>query len=165
MIEALVAIVVLSFGLLAIAGFQLRVLAATASASFGDQAARLASDMTERMRANPYAAGVPASSYYAVIGGWGRPAASGPADCAAVACDVWGIAQRDVWQWKTDVVLTLPEGDAAILDSGGTLRVLVTWKDNAEFVAPLGSDSGCPDTTETNKRSCLRLVVPKPPQS
>ena len=163
MIEAMVAIVVLSFGLLAIAGFQVRVLAASAGANFGDQAARLADDMAERIRANPYAAAPPPPatvSFYAERGGWGAPSPNTPSpNCAAVACSTWEMALYDIWAWKTAVARTLPAGDATVVAGDGQLTLLVAWKDNAQFAAPLASVAGCP--VDTGK-SCHRLVVAIP---
>ena len=162
MIESMVSIVILSFGLLAIAGFQVRVLASSAGAYFGDQAARLTSDMAERIRANPFAAGRATESYYAALAkDWG-PAGHAPAqDCSRAICTTWQIGEYDVWAWKTNIAGSLPEGQGAILEQDGQLRVLVTWKDNAQFVVPLGVSSGCPESTT---RSCQRIVIAKPSQ-
>lgn len=156
MIEAMVSVVILSFGLLAIAGFQVRVLASSASANFGDQAARLAFDMAERIRANPYASGRPGASFYAERGGWGAPGNRPAPDCSKTSCNTWDIGSFDIWAWKTAVVNALPEGDAAIFQEAGQLRVVITWQDNAQFVASTDSESGCPPSST---RSCHRLVV------
>lgn len=161
MIEAMVSVVILSFGLLAIAGFQVRVLASSAGANFGDQAARLAVDMAERIRANPYAAGRPGNSYYAERSRWGAPGVKPSPDCNQASCTTWEIGLYDIWSWKTAVANALPEGDAVILEDAGQLRVVVTWKDNAQFVPPLGTESGCPDSTT---RSCHRVMVGVPNQ-
>jgi len=162
MIEAMVSVVILSFGLLAIAGFQVHVLASSAGANFGDQAARLTSDMAERIRANSFAAGRPTESYYSALAKEWAPAGPPPAqDCSKTSCTTWQMGDYDVWAWKTAVASSLPEGKAAILEKEGQLRVLVTWKDNAQFVAPLGVESGCPQSTT---RSCQRIVIAKPNQ-
>jgi type IV pilus assembly protein PilV len=161
MIEAMVSVVILSFGLLAIAGFQVRVLASSAGANFGDQAARLAVDMAERIRANPYAAGRPGNSYYAEQSSWGAPGAKPLRDCNQASCTTWEIGLYDIWSWKTAVANALPEGDAIILEEKGQLRVVVTWKDNAQFVSPPGEASGCPASTT---RSCHRIMVGIPNQ-
>lgn len=67
MIEALVAILVLSFGLLALAGFQLRVLSDSVGASNQNIAAQLAADMADRIRANPVSGAASANPY---VAGW-----------------------------------------------------------------------------------------------
>jgi type IV pilus assembly protein PilV len=156
MIEAMVSVVILSFGLLAIAGFQVRVMASTASANFGEQAARLANDMAERIRANPYAAGKPGGSFYAQRGGWGAPGSKPSPDCDQTACSTWEMGLYDIWAWKTAVVQALPEGEAAILEEAGQLRAVVSWRDHAQFIAPVAAGSGCPASTS---RSCLRMVI------
>jgi len=63
LIEALVSILLLSFGLLALAGLQLRVLSDSSGASSQNIAARLAGEMAERIRANPLQGATAASPY------------------------------------------------------------------------------------------------------
>jgi type IV pilus assembly protein PilV len=157
----MVAVVVLSFGLLAVAGFQARVLASSNGAHFGDHAARLSIDMAERIRANPFAASRKVGgSYYVELGKWGKAADEAPSpNCTNAPCDTWQVANRDIWAWKTAVAKTLPEGDASIVEDGDQLRLLVTWKDNAQLAAPPNANSGCPTASD---RSCLRLVIAIP---
>jgi hypothetical protein len=117
--------------------------------------------MAERIRANPYAAGRPGGSFYAELGKWGAPGQKPSQDCNLVSCSTWQIGTYDVWAWKTALVNALPEGDGAIFEQAGQLRVVVTWKDNAQFVTPLGVGAGCPESTT---RSCQRIVIGIPNQ-
>ncbi len=110
LIEVLVAIVLLSLGLLGLAGLQASGVRVSQSSIHRSQAAQLAHDMIERMRANVAHAG----DYDLALG---DPA---PA-CASVAgCDL-----RD---WRLHLQ-SLPAGTGAVTVSGRRATVLVQWDD------------------------------------
>ena len=123
LIETLVALVVLSVGLLGIAALQVQGMGAGRSAHYRTHAANLAADMAERIRSNPL--GLDA---YAGSGSDNR--------CAAAAgdgldCTPEQMAAHDLFLWDRAIRSSLPEGDWDIqVDSGSVppgYRLEVSW--------------------------------------
>jgi type IV pilus assembly protein PilV len=116
LIEILVAIVILSVGLLGLAGLQANGLQANHGAYLRSQASILAYDMIDAMRANRAAAR--AGNYDVAIG-------------ASVAGA--SIAAQDVTTWKAGLAAALPAGDGAIARGAApaTDRITITiqWDD------------------------------------
>jgi type IV pilus assembly protein PilV len=117
LVEVLVAVIVLSIGLLGIAGMQLGSLRSNHSAWMRSEATLRAQDIMERMRAN-------------------QPAAlAGNYDIALGAAAPTGSTVRDLdlQEWKQDLSV-LPAGDGAIARTvaGGRTRFTVTvqWDDS-----------------------------------
>ncbi|MGZ8249327.1 MAG: type IV pilus modification protein PilV [Methylomagnum sp.] len=110
LIEVLVAVVVLGVGLLGLAGLQVSGLYYNHSSSLRAQATLLASDIAERMQANPL--GVLALSYH-------NPVAEEIPACLTVAgCTPAQMAQHDAFEWSRALSTQLPGGGGAIcLDS------------------------------------------------
>lgn len=114
MIEVLVAIVVVSLGLLGLAGLQATGLKNNFSAHSRAQAMQFAQDMLDRMRTNRNAA--LGGSYDLAL------AAAAPACASAITCDLA--------DWMADVT-TLPAGDASISrPAAGIARIDVQWDDS-----------------------------------
>lgn len=132
-VEAMVALLVLSVGMLGIAGLYVTTLRASGSALFRSQAVNFAADMADRIRANPTA----------------REAYEGAAadnNCAEGAtCAPAALAADDVFRWQDQLATTLPDdGDVATpqgtvaVDGAGTLRtytITVSWSEPTEPVA------------------------------
>jgi type IV pilus assembly protein PilV len=97
LVEVLVALIVLSIGMLGIAALYLESLRASRQALVRTEAVNLASDIADKIRSNRN----PASNY----------------DCGGT-CDanegVNAIAQADLNAWRTAVAATLPGGTAEI---------------------------------------------------
>ncbi len=117
LLEVLVAIVVLSIGLLGLAGLMASSVRNNHSAYQRTQAAWLAYDMVDRMRANRAYAVTLATDYNVAIGA----ASAAPA----------GLAKNDVDDWKTALGATLPAGDGSVTVIGatGAATVKVKWND------------------------------------
>jgi type IV pilus assembly protein PilV len=98
LIEAMVALIVLSVGLLGIAAMYVETLRANRTSLYRTQAVTLASDIADRMRANR----VPANAYA----------------CGALACDPSAggnaIADADLAEWMNTIAARLPGGTAGI---------------------------------------------------
>ncbi|MEZ2292993.1 type IV pilus modification protein PilV [Variovorax sp. RCC_210] len=161
MIEAMVAVLVLSFGLLALAGFQLRVLADSSSASNQNMAAQLAGDMADRMRANPVAAAAPGTPYVADWTPAGSAGSSKSCTGAQITCSAAELAADDVRRWQRAVASALPGGASNIQRkamAGGLLFVHVAW-DEPAVAHPIPPDPGwnCPDG-----KACLEVAVAVP---
>lgn len=161
MIEALVALLVLSLGLLALAGFQVRVLVDSVGASNQNLAMQLAGDMADRIRANPAAAATTPSKY---VTDWSAAAASGPkpsCEGARAACNAAELAAHDIWGWKRAVAAALPGGVADVKASataGGMLFLHVAW-DEPAVLDPIAPD---PDWQCPTGKACLEVAVAVP---
>lgn len=113
LIEILVTVIVLSIGLLGLAGLQAVSLKFNSTAYQRSQATILIYDMVERMRANPSQV----SAYINCIYGGA---------CA-------GTVQQDIQAWQNAIVATLPGAvipPDAITLSGGILNIKITWDDS-----------------------------------
>ena len=114
----LVAIVVLSIGLLGLAGLMASSVRNNHSAYQRTQAAWLAYDMVDRMRANRAYAVTSATDYNVLLG-------------AASAAPAGQLAKADVDDWKIALASTLPAGDGsvAVTAATGATIVVVQWND------------------------------------
>ena len=114
MLEVLIAIVVISFGLLGLAGLQAFALQNNINATQRTAAIRLANDMVDRMKANY--TGVVNNNYH-------LPASTDYANQVAACISVGGctspqMAQNDAFDWAQGVAANLPGGLGVIcLDS------------------------------------------------
>jgi len=114
LIEVLIAVLVLSIGLLGLAGLQTVSLRNNNSAYLRSQAAILAYDIVDRMRANRSAA--TAGAYDLNL--TGSYAGSG------------SIAQNDLNEWVDNLSDVLPGGQGGIARNGSTFTVTVQWDDS-----------------------------------
>lgn len=116
LLEVLVAIVVLSIGLLGLAGLMASSLKNSHSAYHRTQATWLAYDALDRMRANRQVA--MAGGYNLALG-----ATPGGSDLAA----------DDLSEWDTALADTLPEGDGSItvqaVGQSRFVKIIVQWND------------------------------------
>ena len=114
LLEVLVAVVVMSIGLLGLAGLMASSLKNWHSAYQRTQATWLAYDALDRMRANRPAA--LAGGYNLALGG--TPGGS-------------GVAASDLSDWSTALAGALPEGKGSIaVTTGGAATVIVQWNDS-----------------------------------
>jgi type IV pilus assembly protein PilV len=133
MIESLVALVILSVGMLGIAGLYVSGVKAGRSALLRTQAVNLASDMADRIRANRRAVDAYDMDTYG-----GAPEDQG---CINDACTAEELAEDDLFRWQTAVVATLPgrptpevDVEVEVLDDADADRytVSVTWHEAGE---------------------------------
>jgi len=110
LIEVLVALFVLSIGLLGLAGLQTLGLKFNTQSYQRTQAVLNAYDIVDRIRAN---AGGIAVGVYDDIGIDAAPPGS-PPDCGASACDNTQMADYDIGQWKTSLDELLTQGKGAV---------------------------------------------------
>jgi type IV pilus assembly protein PilV len=129
-IEVLVALVVLSVGMLGIAGLYVVTLQAGGTAIYRTQAVNLASDMADRIRANRTAG----TAYQ--DGAAGALACTG---AGAVDCLPADLAADDVLQWNTELAEALPNGTGDIAVAGGgapfTYTITVSWSEPGQATA------------------------------
>lgn len=138
MMEVLVAILVLSIGLLGLAGLQIAGLRNNQSAYYRSVATYQAWDMADRLRAN--LPGVTTGNYDDVNG---IPADPG---CIAAGCNTADLATYDVSSWNTENGAVLPGGSGTVCrdndlttaacEVGGTVfAIRVTWTDDRTRIA------------------------------
>lgn len=122
LIEVLVALLVLSIGLLGLAALQSATLQFNHSAYLRSQATNLAYDMIDRMRANRQAA-----LNGAYDGGFASPA---PA-CGSVVAASTTVADVDIAAWRNALACALPSGTGSVdVAADGVTTVRVRWDES-----------------------------------
>ncbi|HSD36482.1 MAG TPA: type IV pilus modification protein PilV [Rhodocyclaceae bacterium] len=116
LIEVLVAIVVLSIGLIGIAGLLVSVIGRNQSSVYHSVAVSLATDIAERMRANSKEFSLTSgSNTYTSLLSSGNPAASAAAcESATGNCDTATMAGYDAYKWEQLVSKVLPRGKGVV---------------------------------------------------
>ena len=137
LLEVLIAIVVLSFGLMGLAGIQAVGVRNTHSANLRTLAVQQAYDMADRMRAN--AAGLAAGSYDAITA-----TISADPGCISSGCSPALLAQYDQFVWNTNNKAMLPTGKGTVAAIVGTAApnkayvITVMWDDYRKGGTGLG---------------------------
>lgn len=132
MLEVLIAMVVLSIGLLAHSKIQALGVRASTEANLRTQATFLVNDMMERIRANREASS--GNDYYALIDYAAIDCSVGPAKiCSegtagtAVDCTAEEMADEDALNWFCSVTAALPGGNVAVSYADPSYSVQVGW--------------------------------------
>jgi type IV pilus assembly protein PilV len=145
LLEVLIAIVIMSFGLLALGGLTAASVQYGKMAQFQTVGVQLAADIADRMRAN--VDGFMANSYNRTSAYSGTVAALTVPTCAIPAkCTPAEVAAVDVAEWRNSLRLGLPGGDAFVLRDAATpltVDVWVMWTDPA-LATGLSAPSPCP---------------------
>jgi len=130
LIEAMVALMIISIGLLGLALLQVKSLKFNTDAYLRTQSTLLANDILERIRANP------AGDYTQAVDITGTKQ-----DCST-GCTAANLAKADLYEWITDATGSLPNssvtmtktGTLPIMTNSGTLTggdvvytVLISW--------------------------------------
>ena len=141
LIEVLVAIVVLSIGLLGIAGLQAATTKYKINTWSRSSATQLVSDLSERIRINPdvagsnFTTGVNSASSYTLSSTWTAHGGTPPTiakDCAkaGVACTTTERAAYYMAYWQRRVREALPQGAANVAgDKRNGFQVTLMWMD------------------------------------
>ena len=120
LVEVLIALIIMSVGMLGIAGLYVHSMQAGRTSLFRHHAVTLAGDVADRIRANPRALGA-----YALAGA-DNNCVSGGIDCTPAA-----MAANDIFLWQQQAVDSLPTGAVAVVFNGGpvppTYQITVTW--------------------------------------
>ena len=150
LIEVMVAVLVLSIGVLGYAGLQLRALNSTGEAHFQTQAATLAQEAVERMMANQDMF----DTFYKDPVNWPQDALTNapPANwnqCYVNTCTPAAMAQWDVSQLRWLAWNMLPNGRMSVAECtpAGAVCVTVAWAE--------ATPANCDPTTDT----CLVMEV------
>ena len=143
LIEVLVSLLILSFGMMGMAGLQNVSLRANQLSYFRTQATTFTIDVVERMRAN--VSGTEAGSYNNVAG-------AATASCFTVAgCTSAQMAGQDIVDWSAGVTAGLPLGDSVVCldatpndgttgakacdNTGTSYAIKIWWDDNRDGTA------------------------------
>lgn len=157
LLEVLIAIVIMSFGLLAMGGLTASSIQYGKMAQFQTVAVQLASDLADRMRANADGftnkAGTCTDSCYNKVTAYSSSvsAISVPA-CASSPCSAKDMAAVDMAEWRNSLRLSLPGGDAYVArDTVNTpaVDIWIMWVDPSLKVGTdtsmiTATSSGCP---------------------
>jgi type IV pilus assembly protein PilV len=124
LIEVLVALVVLSVGMLGMAGMYVTTLRSGGDSISRVKAIYLVSDMVDRIRANP--SPIASATYAAGVAG-------AAAACQATQCTIAQMAQEDLRVWQSDVNSLLPGGIPTVTvdptTTPATYTVTIVWTD------------------------------------
>jgi type IV pilus assembly protein PilV len=122
LIEVLIGVLILSIGLLGLAGLQTASLRFNTSAYFRTQATSLAYDFADRLRANREAA---------LDGDYEFDFQSPPPACVVAPVIAGTIAQQDIATWRNSLACALPlgTGRVALLDEN-EFTISVRWDES-----------------------------------
>lgn len=122
----MVSIVVLSLGLLGLAGLQAVSLKVSANAHLRSQAVILANDILDRIRSNS----ANRAAYALTM------TSNAPSSQAT-------IAEKDIAGWLANIAATMPSGDGSIQIAGSNVTVTIQWAErniNGESLATYDYD-------------------------
>lgn len=168
LLEILISVLILSIGLLGLAGLQLTALKNNTSAYNRSLATTLAYDIADRMRANKVAAD--AGAYLTAIGT--GPSGAGSCVGAGNNCDAGTLAAFDLDEWICQLGAhndnadcqalglegDLPSGDGRITRNGNVFTVTVMWDDERTGA----NDTDCGGDPETDL-TCFNMAFEPPP--
>ena len=135
LLEVMIALVIFSFGLLALAALMAKGLQYNTSALHRSYASSQAYDMADRMRANRL--GIDAGNYDSVSGAGTDPG------CISSGCTPAQMAQYDGWAWNSVNATVLPSGSGTIARSGTTYTLTLRWDDDRDGDADVCPEPGC----------------------
>lgn len=141
LLEVLISVVILSVGLLGLAGLQATGLRNNHSAYLRSQATLLAYDIVDRMRAN---------RTVALSGNYNLALDATPVtpakDCTATSCAADELATYDVNDWIQNLTIALPAGDGGIsqpvVASPSVITVTVQWDETWARKENVENDDG-----------------------
>lgn len=154
LVEVLISVLIMSIGMLGIAGLQAFSMSSSHQASMRSQAVILARDMADRMRSNRIAVRAVAPNNYGTVPPARnncRAAYSTSVVAVPVVCNPTALAADDVWDWMDRVTRQLPAGEGEVcVDStpddgaagahacdglGGVFAVKMFWTEKASGAA------------------------------
>ena len=128
LIEVLIALIIMSVGMLGIAGLYVHSMQAGRTSMFRHHAVTLAGDVADRIRANPRAFGAYAGA------GANNNCVNGGIDCT-----IPQMAANDIFLWQQQAAAVLPGGNVGIVFNGGvtppTYQITVNWNEPGEVLS------------------------------
>ena len=132
LVEVLITLVIMSVGMLGIAGLYVQSMQAGRTSMFRHHAVTLAGDVADRIRANPTA-----DIAYTAPVGVDNGCVMGGVDCSPAQ-----MAANDILLWKDQALDTLPNGDVTIVltpENGlipPTYQITIGWTEPGQVPAP-----------------------------
>jgi type IV pilus assembly protein PilV len=132
LVEVLIALVVLSVGMLGIAALLLSSLQGSRVALERTQAVTLAADIAERIRSNRAA-----GNAYDTVDGTVAPAINVACEQGGTVCDAATMASNDLKRWQDAIAATLPTATGTVIVEGITTvlnryTITVSWAQSGE---------------------------------
>ena len=128
LVEVLIALIIMSVGMLGIAGLYVHSMQAGRTSLFRHHAVTLAGDVADRIRANPTA-----QVAYGLAGADNNCVAGG------INCTPPQMAENDIFLWQQQAVDTLPTGAVAVVFNGGpvppTYAITVSWTEPGQIMS------------------------------
>lgn len=112
LVEVLIALVIMSIGMLGIAGLYVQSMQAGRTSMFRHHAVTLAGDVADRIRANP-TAGIAYDHVATDLGTNGMCVANG------IDCDAATMAGHDIFLWQAQALTSLPRGRVSVAFTAG----------------------------------------------
>lgn len=132
LVEVLITLVIMSVGMLGIAGLYVQSMQAGRTSMFRHHAVTLAGDVADRIRANPTG-----DIAYTAVAGADNDCVIGTTNCTSAQ-----MAANDILLWKNQARDTLPGGDVliALVPAAGLVppiyQITVTWTEPGQVPAP-----------------------------
>jgi len=130
LVEVLITLVIMSVGMLGIAGLYVQSMQAGRTSMFRHHAVTLAGDVADRIRANPSAA----LAYTAAVGTDNNCILGG------IDCNPAQMAANDILLWKAQALSSLPAGDVTIVFNNAvappTYQITISWNEAGQVPAP-----------------------------
>ena len=128
LLEVLITLVIISFGLLGIAGVIVNSLKNNQSSYSRTQASVLANDIIDRMRANRTTAETASLPYNLALGA-DEPSGDSVL-CAEPSAN--NVVLCDLWEWRESLKHTMPSGTGSVTLDGTSkkLTIIVQWNDS-----------------------------------
>jgi type IV pilus assembly protein PilV len=125
LVEVLIALIILSVGMLGIAGLYVHSMQAGRTSLFRHHAVTLAGDVADRIRANPRAA-----ASYGLAGADSNCVAGG------IDCTPAQMAANDIYLWDQQASDTLPNGTVTVVFDNAilppTYQITIAWDEPGE---------------------------------
>lgn len=147
-IEVLISVLVISIGLLGMAGLQTTGIQQSHNSYLKTQASMLAYDMADRMRSN--LEGVAAGHYNDIDNGKLNLISSEPTCSDSSACTAEETANLDIFQWTSadsdgSLKSALPTGHGMVTNDGGIFTITVLWDENRTGATGKGCSGSATD--------------------
>lgn len=127
LIEVLIALIIMSVGMLGIAGLYVHSMQAGRTSMLRHNAVTLAGDIADRIRANPIAGAA-----------YGLGGANNNCVAAGVNCTPAQMAANDIFLWDQQAAATMPNGAVNVVFNNGvvppTYQITVTWTEPGEVM-------------------------------
>lgn len=147
LVESMIALLVISIGLLGIAALQLTAMSQNTSSLNHSQAVWIANNMADRIRANVCDINqAPTYNGIDTINGYSQ-------DCSGNFCNNLQMVVADAADW-TDMVQTLPAGRGTVVLNNSILTISVMWDDDGTGA----NGTGC-NPANANDLTCYRVAV------